>query len=266
MRGALVVGLLVASLVVAMPTSPPERVVNPVDGTVLLLVPSGPFVMGSDGDHDDERPRHDELLPAYYIGRTEVTNGQFRTFTHATGHRARGDWETWATPAREAHLVIGVTRRDAEAYCRWAGLRLPSEAEWEKAARGADARRWPWGNQWDHDRCNNARLADGPRLSRMIPVVGRRGTVPVGLFPEGASPCGALDMAGNVWEWCANDYGPYVGNPALESDPSRGRCVARGGGFLHDGADCVRCTRRQQYVDDGSVYIGFRACRDAVTH
>lgn len=264
MRGFLTAALVVvAGLALAMPRTPLGPIVNARDGSVLLPVPAGPSIMGSDEDREDERPRRTVVVAAFYIGRTEITNTQFRAFVQATGYRATGYWGDWATPGRERHPVIAVSRSDARAYCRWAGVRLPTETEWEKAARGTDGRRWPWGDTWDRNRCCNALLEDPVLLGRRKRVVGPLGTLPVGSFPEWPSPSHAMDMAGNAWEWCENDYGPYPGNASLIVDPLRGACVARGGGWQHDGADCLRTSRRLQYVDEGTVQIGFRVCRDA---
>ena len=232
------------------------------EGSVLLPVPAGLFLQGSNDDRDDEKPRRAVPLPEFYIGQCEVTNEQFARFVAATRYRAAGCWGDYAGSGRERHPVVSVTRADAEAYCRWAGLRLPTEAEWEKAARGTDGRMWPWGNTWDRNRANSVVMTDPARLSRMLPLRGGRGTLPVGLFPEGASPCGALDMAGNVWEWCGTPYGPYPGNRVDHPDYARSLYVARGGGWHHDGADCMRCARRLAFINDCSVHIGFRVCAD----
>ena len=262
-RGLLVTLLALLAALAARPSGLPRELVSPRDGGVLLLVPSGPFWMGSDEDRADERPRHRVDLPDFYIGRTEVTNRQFARFVRETGYRARGNWEDYARPGREEHPVVSVTRDDARAWCAWAGLRLPTEAEWEKAARGVDGRLWPWGSLWDANLCNNVLLRDPACLRLMAPLRARRGTLPVGSLPAGASPCGALDMAGNAWEWCDGTYGPYPGNREPDPDYAAGLAVARGGSWHHDGADCLRCARRLKFPAEGSLYIGFRACRDA---
>jgi formylglycine-generating enzyme required for sulfatase activity len=159
----------------------------------MVLVPAGEFRMGSDdadADHDVQ-PRRRVFAGSFYIGRTEVTNREFRRF--------RPSFEY--PEGRDEYPVTGVTYEEAEAYCRWTGGRLPTEAEWEKAARGTDGRRYPWGDLWDVSRGNFRKSRTG--IARESCWITRRGLRPVGSFPAGASPYGALDMAGNAWEWVA---------------------------------------------------------------
>lgn len=180
----------------------------------FVLIPAGPFVMGSDlasyrQAGADEMPQHTLNVSDFHIMRYPVTNAQYRLFTEATGHRAPQTWRN-AVYAEDAagHPVTGVTYQDALAFCRWArevtGLpvRLPSEPEWEKAMRGTDGRLYPWGNQWDRARCNN-------RESKS------KGPTPVDAFsPQGDSPFGVADAAGNVQNWCSSIFGPYPYDPA----------------------------------------------------
>jgi formylglycine-generating enzyme required for sulfatase activity len=191
----------------------------------LVHVPAGPFLMGSSDTDElayaDEKPQHQLELPDYWIGKTPITNAQFRPFVEGDGYRNQAYWiasgwqwrqaekvikpEFWdeATWNGAEYPVVGVSWFEAVAYCRWLSaqtgqeFRLPSEAEWEKAARGTDGRIWPWGNRWEAKRANSKEAGHGQ-------------TTPVGQYPAGASPYGALDMAGNVWEWCATKWGkPY---------------------------------------------------------
>jgi len=151
--------------------------------------------MGSDEPDadDDARPRRRVNIGSFYIGRTEVTNAEF--------HRFRPSYDYPA--GHSEYPVTGVTYEEAAAYCRWSGGRLPTEMEWEKAARGADGRRYPWGNAWEPSRGNFRK----PRSARHAACwINRRGLAPVGRFPSGASPYGVLDMAGNAWEWVAGFY------------------------------------------------------------
>jgi formylglycine-generating enzyme required for sulfatase activity len=180
--------------------------------------------MGSnDSDAEpDARPKRRVYLPSFYLGRTEVTNAEFHRFRPSSTY-----------PAGHARYpVTAVTYEDAGAYCRWAGGRLPTDAEWEKAARGTDGRRYPWGNAWDVTRGNFQRADSHGRIrhphsgspaAHAVCWINQRGLRPVGSFPTGASPYGALDMAGNAWEWVAGFY---------ESD--RDRRIIRGGACGYD--------------------------------
>jgi formylglycine-generating enzyme required for sulfatase activity len=180
----------------------------------FVLIPAGEFIMGSDSSVDrlaqtDESPQHRLQITDFYIMRYPVTNAQYRLFMDATGHRPPRFWNKGEYPADQAdHPVVGVSFRDAAAFCLWAAevtglpIRLPTEAEWEKAARGSDGRIYPWGNEWDGDRCNHG---EGWRPSDSAPVYQ--------FSPQGDSPYGVADLAGNAQEWCASLFGPYPYNP-----------------------------------------------------
>jgi formylglycine-generating enzyme required for sulfatase activity len=187
----------------------------------LILIPAGEFLMGSDPGRDrdaeaDEQPQHRLYLPEYYIAKTPVTNAQYVAFVEATGHREPHGWQGGKAPGDKAdHPVVSVSWHDAMAYCQWLAkatnkaYRLPSEAEWEKAARGVEGRIYPWGNEWDAKRCNSS---EGER-GGMTPV----GMYSPQLHPElaegGDSPYGCVDMAGNVWEWTGSVYEKYPYDP-----------------------------------------------------
>lgn len=205
----------------------------------MVLVPAGPFLMGTDEGVGDETPRHRREVPAFYIDLYEVTNADYAAFVKATGHRppslpveAEGqvDWLNGAVvDGREQFPVTGVDWQDAAAYAAWAGKRLPTEAEWEKAARGGDGRTYPWGNAWDETRCNF--ITDGP--------------TEVGSFPEGRSPYGCFDMAGNVWEWTATAYLRYPGNKQRDNaNYGQQYRVVRGGSWNDHCRYGVRCYAR----------------------
>jgi len=183
---------------------------NPRDGAALVWVPAGPFRMGETQLHDayrdggwqevlsvawealhgrrtNDAPPHTVDLDGYWLYRTEVTVAQYRRFCRATSRALppAPDWK-W----QDTHPIVNVSWDDAAAYAAWAGAALPTEAQWEKAARGTDGRAYPWGDVWDPAKCVNY----------------AKTTHPVGSIPAGASPYGALDMAGNAWEWCADWY------------------------------------------------------------
>jgi formylglycine-generating enzyme required for sulfatase activity len=256
----------------------------------MVHVPAGEFTMGSDEGDSDEQPVHTVYLDAFYIDKTEVTNAQFAAFVSATGYETGAeqtgcgwiydgddwdciqgvDWQHLFGPdtdlaGKDEHPVVQVSWNDAKAYCGWAGARLPTEAEWEKAARGTDERTYPWGNTFDGSQVNFADKNTSFDWSDSNWDDGYAGTAPVGSYPDGASPYGALDMAGNVWEWVADWYdgGYYAASP--ESNPkgpaSGGIRVIRGGSWDDSGAS-VRAADR--YGDNPVVAIvtrGFRCAR-----
>jgi formylglycine-generating enzyme required for sulfatase activity len=192
------------------------------DNAEMLYIPGGTFTMGdTHGEGDsDEKPTHQVTVADFWLDRTEVTNAQFARFVKTGGYRPQGEWQKYAG-GKDQHPVVDVTWHDAVAYCRWADKRLPTEAEWEYAARGTDGRKYPWGNTWEDSR---ARFS-GNR--------GNQTTAPVGSYPTGASPLGVLDMAGNVWEWTSSLYKPYPysatdGREDLNASGSR---VYRGGSW-----------------------------------
>jgi serine/threonine-protein kinase len=225
------------------------------DGTdmEMVSVPKGDFVMGSeDADaYEDERPIQRHMDP-FWIGRTEVTWRQYLAFWHANrdGEPEKPPHFELIRPDLARHPAVSMTWDEAKAYCDWAGLALPTEAEWEWAARGTDGRKYPWGNDWN---------APGTRA-----IVPTRTTTPVDAFPSGVSPVGVLDMAANVFQWCDGWYEWDYGRFAKEdlSPAPRSQRVARGGGF-HLKEDpprhCRTTNRRHQEPSDRSDMIGFRA-------
>ncbi|MDE0314719.1 MAG: formylglycine-generating enzyme family protein [Candidatus Poribacteria bacterium] len=251
--------MLTLTTVIAM-SEPPEG---------MVLVPAGEFTMGTDEPNtpDDQRPARQVNVDAFYIDKHEITNAQFKEFILADGYKKREYWtkEGWdfirkkrklpVDPPETYHIdaplgfggnsvstdpdhpVIGISWYEAAAYAKWVGKRLPTEAEWEKAARGTDARKYPWGNKFDF-----SKLSYFPHHEKLSAV---------GSFPEGASPYGVMDMAGSVAEWCADNV------------DSKDTKVVRGGGW--DALRLqLRCTHRKKKPPVYRYYnTGFRCAKDA---
>ncbi len=239
------------------------------DGSALVLIPEGEFWMGSAEGEIDELPPHKVQLKAYYLGQTEVTVEQFRAFVDETSYQTEaerrgfgfvwvdGDWkrqsgadwqdpEGQGKPAKEDHPVRQVTLQDCLAYCDWAGLRLPTEQEWEKAARGGLGRQFPWGDEWD---------------SRRV-VHGGSGPVAVGSHPDGASPYGVLDLTGNVREWTSTLYGAYSPGELLDHASGQ-RYAVRGGAWTEERTFALRAAYRFSGVGNVSNNLtGFRVADD----
>jgi formylglycine-generating enzyme required for sulfatase activity len=263
----------------------------------MALIPAGDFLMGAPAGEDafsDEQPQRFVNLRSFWIDRYEVTNAQYLEFVDATGHRAPANantavtlWEAGRPIAGiEQHPVVNVSWEDAVAYCRWAGKRLPTEAEWEKAARGNDARRYPWGNGWDPSLANSASYwagrtvefaggeewqafwvkGEGARISRERGIKGEVLTLPVGSFPGGISPYGLHDMAGNAAEWVQDWYEPYYYLNAPLSDPQGPAGIVlkamRGGSWLKPARSLRTTDRDYGYPDDRPSGAGFRCAKD----
>jgi formylglycine-generating enzyme required for sulfatase activity len=230
----------------------PESVLDEKSGIEFVAIPAGEFTMGST-DFEDSQPVRKVRVSAFQIGRTEVTREQYALFMKATGAAEPYHWKSDLF-VRPGSPVIGVTHEDALAYCRWAGGRLPTEAEWEYAARGTDGRRYPWGNE-EPDKSRAFYHLD----------VGFGGTMPVAQKAEGASPFGLLDMAGNAFEWCADWYsaGYYASAPAVDpKGPAAGKLrVMRGGSWISL-PDMCRCAARASFPPGAaSTLVGFRVAR-----
>jgi formylglycine-generating enzyme required for sulfatase activity len=209
---------------------------------------------------DDERPQHQVTLAVYEIGRYPVTNAEYAAFVEASGYDAPRHWDGGRVPeGLTDHPVVYVTWRDALAYVMWLAertgqpYRLPSEAEWEKAARGEDGRLWPWGDEWDAGVVNCK--PGGPGA-----------TTPVDQYPDGVSPYGCHDMAGNVWEWCSTIYKgyPYQAGDGREQLDASGSRALRGGYWSSD-AGRVRCAYRLRLIiTPWNVNNGFRVARGSL--
>jgi eukaryotic-like serine/threonine-protein kinase len=274
------------------PTTPPVyTVVTRIaekDGMEMVFVPAGAFEMGSSEGNRREQPVRQVYLDAYWIDKVEVTIAMFQKFVNETGWQTDAekkgwswayqsfekDYEansgaTWRTPhpgfrisGLQNHPVVHVSWFDAQAYCEWAGRKLPTDAEWEKAARGADGRTYPWGNQDpDGHLANFADVSLDHFLSDKNVDDGYQFTAPVGSYPAGASPYGALDMAGNVSEWVHDWYCFSCPNDSLVNPvgPDSGdERLMRGGGWS-SGIIPMRSWRRlSSYPDSSAGWDGFR--------
>ena len=234
--------------------APAEEIIGR-DGAPAGLIRGGSFVMGD----DQESPRREIYLDAFYIDRFEVTLGRYSKFSAATGSLERPAGREAADPGRSHELpVAGVDWNDASAYCKWAGRRLPTESEWEKAARGGDERRYPWGDESPSlDRANYANSS---------PEAYDGGLHKVGSHPAGRSAYGIHDLAGNVSEWVADWYSENfrTGDVRNPKGPEQGEArVIRGGGRF-EGADRIASTKRY-FGAPGTrgEDIGFRCAQDA---
>ena len=201
----------------------------------MVKVPEGESVIGCNTESPDEVPRHKVVVKTFYIDKYEVTNARYKRFkeTHTF------------LPEAANHPVVNVTWHEAVAYADSVGKRLPTEIEWEKAATGGDGRPYPWGNVFDNSFCNVKSGAVG-----LLKAVGQ--------FPEGRSPFGCYDMAGNVWEWAADSYAPYPGNPGMSNVYGQQFRVIRGGAYTETSFH-ARCSNRDyEWPNVGRPDVGFR--------
>lgn len=244
-----------------------------------ITVPAGDFLMGSSNPLSDaqDQPEHKVTLPAYKIDKYPITNAQYALFVASTGHKAPLHWVNGKIPpGLELHPVTMVTWYDAKDYATWAGKRLPTEAEWERAARGTDGRRWPWGNKMDPSRLNT------------YAQVGS--TTKVTDYPSGASPDGVMDMAGDVSDWVADNFLPYTGSNAPDDmfwakalkkpkgsettlvgaggnmvdfvNTDQRYKVLRGGSWKSDPFSTSTYHRNFSWPEFASAYFGFRCAQD----
>ena len=261
LAGALVVVLLIALIQWG------PRLWTPRPEIDWVEVPAGQFLMGSDLEVDpdaysDEMPPHEVYLDAYRLNRYEITNAQYAQCVRATVCKEPGNLELLSDPDYADHPVVDVTWFDAQEFCDWMGGKLPTEAEWEYAARGPDGPIYPWGDTFDDARLNFCDVNCRYEGRDAAYDDGYERTAPVGSYPDGASWCGALDMAGNVWEWVADWYdGDYYDRSPSRNPtgPSTGEYkVLRGGGWYY-GQRGVRAAVRGNYTPDlRGDNVGFR--------
>lgn len=243
-----------------------EIIVFPDDGKEMVFQSGGTFIMGSDNDAENAKPEHRVTIGSFYIDRWPVTNAEYKRFIDATGHPVPNydvawcdtsgynwDIETRMYPAGKAeHPVVLVTWEDALAYAQWANKRLPTEAEWEYAARGLNGRRYPWGDKFQLNHCNTVEA----RLN---------GTSAVGTFsPQGDTPEGVVDLVGNVWEWTNSLFRPYpyFADDGREDMTSGHWRVLRGASWVNDAITANAIAR----LDGDFLFynnVGFRCAIDA---
>ncbi len=260
--------------------SPPE----------MVLIPGGTFEMGMDLQDlpeimdmgkkvphmdethalfwfADETPRHQVQVEPFWMDQHEVTNRQFKAFVQATGYQAEGNWQAFASDDRLDHPVVNVSWNDAAAYAAWAGKRLPTEAEWEFAARGGKKVKWfPWGNE-PNPQMANYRFQGETFLAGLIRLAGLRkiATKVVKSYPSNGY--GLYDMCGNVWEWCQDDYQPYAGGPVQEgmyktTENGQPFKVIRGGSWDTPNAVFIRITNRNALAPSQFRWdVGFRCVK-----
>jgi len=229
---------------------PGQIFVSPLDGTELVFISGGAFKMGGTGEHDG-KPVHEQQVEGFWLGRSEVTNAQYGKFLEATDHRVPRYWDDdkYNQPDQP---VVSVTWHDAIAYCNWAGVRLPTEAEWEYAARGG--KQYEYGTstgELSHDLANYEGSGGKDTWNDR--------TAPVGSFP--ANPFSLYDMCGNVLEWCSSLYKPYPykADDGREDVAAEGWRVLRGGAF--DSTLLARCVYRDRSdPDNRDPHVGFRLC------
>lgn len=259
------------TLAVAPPTQSPVPTVEPVatkvrtrDGQIMALIAAGEFLMGSDSSdteaNSDEKPQHSVYVDSFWIDKTEVSNSQYNKCVEAEVCRPSGALTSIFTPAELP--VVGVSWAQANTYCRWVGGRLPTEAEWEKTARGTDGRLYPWGDDFDGSRlnyCDANCIADWRDATAND---GYRYTAPPGSYPAGASPYGVLDMSGNVWEWTADWYAPDSYKNSIYRNPTGPESglqrVVRGGSWYYYGKNLRAAKRHKDTPVTQHDNIGFR--------
>jgi len=235
-----------------------NRSIKGPDGKEMVVIPAGPFIMGSE-EYGPETPQRTVTLDAYYVDRYPVTNAEYKRFVDTTGHSAPQDWQGNQYPEGKAdHPVQMVNWYDARAYATWAGKRLPTEAEWEKAARGTDGRRWPWGNEFDEAKAATWETS----------VIHGTQTTPVIAHPDGASPYGAHEMGGQIEEWVEDWFDAHPGSTYHSMSYGRHYKVLKGGCWIFTQSHARGAYRCFERPDAGPFSPeaggpGFRCVMDA---
>lgn len=272
LRSMMLMGIVLVAVPAVTMAEGFEKEVKGKAGASMVLIPGGLFPMGvPHGDRDggrDEYPRHDVFVNDFYIDKFELTNSRYLEFVKATNHRVpqnpknatRNLWEgETITESLADRPVVNVDWADAQAYCQWAGKRLPTEAEWEKAAKGTADRRFPWGNVEPTNK----------HLNFNQQWIGEKTLMPVGSYELGKSPFGVYDMAGNVWEWVNDWYDAkyYEKSPAKNpTGPETGtKRVLRGSGWQNETPTVRIFTRVDSDPTMRNESTGFRCAMDART-
>jgi len=227
---------------------------QPVEGS-MAVVPAGEFMMGSPNGDSDEEPAHKVYVDSFSMDKYEVTVRQYAEFLQATGVNSPLDWQTMNQPAHQKRPVANVDWADAAAYCKWAGKRLPTEAEWEKAARGTDGRLYPWGNDPPTPLHANYGKTGSHNYGTLAAV---------GTLENGKSPYGIYDMAGNVWEWVSDwyDYNYYKNSPSQNpTGPSTGGTKVIRGGAWNSNPRAMRSANRSLISPTDQGLDGFRCAK-----
>ena len=272
LRSMMLMGIVLVAVPAVTMAEGLEKEVKGKDGAPMVLIPEGLFPMGvPHGDRDggrDEYPRHDVFVNNFYIDKFELTNGRYLEFVRATNHRTpqnpknatRNLWQgDTITESLADRPVINVDWADANAYCQWVSKRLPTEAEWEKAAKGTADRRFPWGNVEPTNK----------HLNFNQQWIGEKTLMPVGSYEAGKSPFGVYDMAGNVWEWVNDWYDAkyYEKSPAKNpTGPETGtKRVLRGSGWQNETPTVRIFTRVDSDPTIRNESTGFRCAMDVRT-
>lgn len=256
MKTTLYLPLMAALIFLYSCSKPPEG---------MIKIPGGETIMGSDEIDKEgkaiqygnkkpwflnEHPQHKVVVDEFYIDKFEVTNKEYQGFVDAQGHKIPSYWESGSFPPNMIDNPVNmVSWFDAKAFCKWKKKRLPTEAEWEKAARGTDGRRFPWGNDFDLKKLNTMGIHGG--------------TTPVGTFKDGVSPYGLFDMAGNIQEWISDSYKQYPESAYEDNDFGEKFKVVRGGGWGgigHYASEVYIRTAFRNYAPPGGTYndVGIR--------
>ena len=244
----IITGYIIFYINPSKPATPPNTSAVTVTPPGMVLVPGGELIMGNNTSSDlAEKPEHRVQVQTFFLDMFEVTNQDYSKFLQATQYQPPPHWKTGNYPAGENNYpVTNITWHDAQAYARWTGKRLPTEIEWEYAARGSNRRVYPWGNDF------NSAFANTKESQKTGPM-------PVGSYPKGASFCNAFDLVGNVAEWTDSNYQPYPGSKAK---PVADRKIIRGGDFRRDKLVATTTTRLLANPATRDLALGFRCAQD----